>query len=53
MSFIEGDSLRVRAAKHGQLPVRDAVQILREIADALSYAHATGSVIATSRPTTS
>ncbi len=44
MPFIEGESLRVRLARQGDLPVRDAIQILREIADALGYAHAQGVV---------
>ena len=44
MPFIEGESLRVRLAKQGELPVRDAVQIIREIADALAYAHEHGVV---------
>jgi tetratricopeptide (TPR) repeat protein len=44
MPFIEGESLRVRLAKQGELPVRETVQMLREIADALSYAHDHGVV---------
>jgi len=44
MPFIEGESLRVRLARQGDLPVRDAIQILREIADALGYAHTQGVV---------
>jgi tetratricopeptide (TPR) repeat protein/tRNA A-37 threonylcarbamoyl transferase component Bud32 len=44
MPFIEGESLRVRLARQGDLPVKDAIQILREIADALGYAHAQGVV---------
>ena len=44
MPFIEGESLRLRLTKHGELPVRDAVQMLPEIADALSYAHDHGVV---------
>ena len=44
MPFIEGESLRVRLARQGDLPVKDSIQILREIADALSYAHAQGVV---------
>src|SRR2546422_971425 len=39
MPFVEGESLRARLGREGQLPVRDVIQILREIADALAYAH--------------
>ena len=44
MPLIEGDSLRTRLAKQGELPIKDTVQILREVADALSYAHSKGVV---------
>lgn len=40
--FVSGESLRHRLTRDGKLPVADAVQILREVADALSYAHAQG-----------
>ncbi|HEU5304717.1 MAG TPA: protein kinase, partial [Gemmatimonadales bacterium] len=39
MPYIEGESLRERLARERQLPVNDALQIAREVADALSYAH--------------
>ncbi len=39
MPYIEGDTLRQRLAREHQLPVSDALQIAREVADALSYAH--------------
>jgi serine/threonine protein kinase/tetratricopeptide (TPR) repeat protein len=39
MPYIEGDTLRQRLAREHQLPVNDALQIAREVADALSYAH--------------
>ena len=42
MPFVEGESLRERLSRDGQLPVHDAVRILREVADALAYAHAHG-----------
>jgi serine/threonine-protein kinase len=42
MPFIAGESLRDRLSREGQLPVPDALQITREVADALSYAHAQG-----------
>jgi serine/threonine-protein kinase len=44
MPYIEGESLRERLARERQLPVADAVQIAREVADALSYAHKSGVV---------
>ena len=37
--YIEGESLRDRLDRERQLPLDDALQIAREIADALSYAH--------------
>ena len=42
MPFVEGESLRDRLGREGQLPVEDAVQIAREVADALAYAHDKG-----------
>ena len=44
MPYVDGESLRDRLAREKQLPVNDAVRILREVADALSYAHARGVV---------
>ena len=44
MPYMEGESLRERLARERQLPVGDAVQIAREVADALSYAHKSGVV---------
>ncbi|MFN2601338.1 MAG: protein kinase [Gemmatimonadaceae bacterium] len=44
MPFIAGESLRTRLSKTRELPVQDATKILREVADALSYAHAQGVV---------
>jgi serine/threonine-protein kinase len=40
MPFVDGESLRVRLEGHGELPLSDAVRILREVASALAYAHA-------------
>ncbi|MBC7896228.1 MAG: protein kinase [Cytophagaceae bacterium] len=40
--YIEGESLRTRIALEGALPTRDALQILRELAGALAYAHSHG-----------
>jgi serine/threonine-protein kinase len=42
MPFIEGESLRDRLARETQLPLDDAIQIAREVADALEYAHQHG-----------
>jgi serine/threonine-protein kinase len=39
MPFVEGESLRDRLDREPQLPLEDALQITREVADALSYAH--------------
>jgi serine/threonine-protein kinase len=39
MPYVEGESLRDRLKRDGQLPVDDAVQITREAAQALDYAH--------------
>jgi serine/threonine-protein kinase len=44
MPYIEGETLRDRLARERQLPVGDALQITREVADALSYAHKSGVV---------
>ena len=42
MPYVEGESLRDRLAREKQLPLDDALQIAREVADALSYAHSRG-----------
>src|SRR2546428_601690 len=42
MPSVEGEPLRDRLARHGELPIHDAVKILVEIVDALAYAHAHG-----------
>jgi serine/threonine protein kinase/tetratricopeptide (TPR) repeat protein len=42
MPYVEGESLRDRLRREGQLPVDDAVQITREAAQALDYAHQHG-----------
>ncbi|MEJ2312516.1 MAG: serine/threonine-protein kinase, partial [Gemmatimonadales bacterium] len=39
MPFVEGESLRERLERDGALPEREAVQIAREVAGALGYAH--------------
>ena len=44
MPYVEGESLRDRLSRERQLPITDAIRILREVADALAYAHARGVV---------
>jgi serine/threonine-protein kinase len=44
MPFIEGESLRTRLDRAGELPLPVAVRILREVAAALAYAHKHGIV---------
>src|SRR5437879_2687001 len=44
MPFVDGESLRVRLARLGELPVNHAIRMLREIASALAYAHEHGIV---------
>ncbi len=42
MPYVEGESLRTRLERDKQLPLDDALQITREVAGALSYAHQQG-----------
>ncbi len=44
MPFVDGESLRARLNRDGQLPINEAVRLLHEITDALAYAHARGIV---------
>jgi tetratricopeptide (TPR) repeat protein len=44
MPFVEGESLRLRLAKDGALPIRDVTTIMRDVARALEYAHSQGVV---------
>jgi eukaryotic-like serine/threonine-protein kinase len=44
MPFIEGESLRARLLRERELPLADAARIMREVADALAYAHRSGIV---------
>ena len=44
MPFVQGESLRTKLARGGELPIADAVRILREVASALAYAHGHGVV---------
>jgi serine/threonine-protein kinase len=44
MPYIEGQSLREKLAREGELPIAEAVKILREVVDALASAHKHGVV---------
>ena len=44
MPYVEGESLRSRLSREKQLSVEVAVKVVREVADALSYAHGLGIV---------
>src|SRR5438552_15634410 len=39
MPYVEGETLRDRLEREGQLPLEEAVRITREVSSALSYAH--------------
>lgn len=42
MPYVEGESLRDRLQRDGPLAARDAVRLVREVAEALGYAHGRG-----------
>jgi serine/threonine-protein kinase len=44
MPYIEGETLRGRLEREGPLPLQDALRIVRQVADALDYAHRAGIV---------
>ena len=44
MPYEEGQSLREKLAKEGELPVAEAVRLLRDVVDALAHAHKHGVV---------
>ncbi len=44
MPFVEGESLRARLGTGAAVPIADCIGILRDVARALSYAHARGVV---------
>jgi TolB-like protein/tRNA A-37 threonylcarbamoyl transferase component Bud32 len=44
MPFVEGESLRARLQKTGELAVPEAIGILRDVLEALAYAHECGVV---------
>src|SRR3989442_6130922 len=39
MPLVEGESLRAKLVREGELPVGDTIRILTDVADALAYAH--------------
>jgi serine/threonine-protein kinase len=42
MGFVDGESLEARLKREGRIPFEDARRIMRELADALEYAHQLG-----------
>ena len=44
MPLVEGESLRAKLSREGELPVGETVRILLDVVDALGYAHAHGVV---------
>jgi len=44
MPLIHGESLRARLTTEGELPLDDGVQVVRQVLDALAYAHGQGLV---------
>ncbi len=44
MPYVEGETLRHRIQREGQLPLEEALRITSEVADALSFAHSQGVV---------
>ena len=44
MPFVEGESLRAKIDREGELPVGEAIRIIRDVVDALAYAHEHGVV---------
>ena len=44
MPLVEGETLRARLSREGALPIADVTRIMRDVAEALSYAHGRGVV---------
>jgi len=42
MPFIDGESLGARVRREGKLPIEEIVHILKQVTDALAYAHSVG-----------
>ncbi len=39
MPYIEGESLRAKLAREGELPIAEGIRLIRDVVDALAYAH--------------
>lgn len=44
MPYVDGPTVRQRLSKSGELPILETVRILRDVADAIAYAHKCGVV---------
>ncbi len=44
MPHVEGESLRAKLQREGQLPIQEIVRVLRDVVDGLAYAHSHGVV---------
>src|SRR5439155_11578480 len=44
MPFIQGESLRARLTRQHELPIPEVLRVLRDVVDALAYAHSNGVV---------
>lgn len=44
MPYIDGESLRARLERQGEMPIDETIRILRQVAAAMSYAHRQGIV---------
>ena len=44
MPYVDGPSLRQKLQRAGELPIADAVRVLRDVADAMAHAHKRGVV---------
>ncbi len=42
MPYVDGESLRARLERDGTVPVRDCIAVLRDVSQALAYAHERG-----------
>jgi eukaryotic-like serine/threonine-protein kinase len=42
MPYVDGETLRHRLTRDGALPIGDSVRLMRELADAMGYAHTRG-----------